>query len=192
MKDLKKTLKIAGIVCLVETLFCIISLLLDIFVFEFETYNVVGDAVDIALSTATGTIFLIFMQKPTDEIVKNRTLFVVLLVLNIFNNIVVWAMSFWVEIVVSNRYRIQMSGEVYKKFMSVSENDDENENSENNNDEEENSEVVIVDGEEYNISKNKQTLTERLEELENLRNKKLISQEEYMELREEAILKFMN
>ena len=55
---------------------------------------------------------------------------------------------------------------------------------------ENNSDVIIID--DYEIHTAKETLVSRLEELGELRQKQLITEEEYKNLREEAIRKFMH
>ncbi|MCQ2565165.1 MAG: SHOCT domain-containing protein, partial [Clostridia bacterium] len=82
------------------------------------------------------------------------------------NNLVAWVMSFWVEIVVSNNARFARINKVKEEKPK------------------ENGDIDVVD---YEIERIKENLTTRLEELEDLKQRGMITEEEYQKLREEAI-----
>ena len=175
MKDIKKTLKLAGIMALLINILNIASLLLNIFVYEFSVFAIVEESICIVLTTITGIIYLCLLKKSKEEIVKKKGLFLALSLINIFNNIFVWIIALWVEIVVSNLARI-----AYMKQMFNSP------NAENAN-----GDINIAEND-YEIKQETQNLSEALKDLENLKSKNLISEEEYSELRQNLINKFLN
>ena len=101
MKEFLRTLKIAGILCLVVSLFNIYSLMMDIFVIEFSVYFIVSDSICLAFSLITGITYLCFLRKSEEKILQQKLVFSILLFLNIFNGLVVWIISFWVLIAVN-------------------------------------------------------------------------------------------
>ena len=174
MKDFLRTLKIAGILCLVVSLFNIYSLMMDIFVIEFSVYFIVSDSICLALSLISGIIYLCYLKKTEEQILQKKLTFSILLFLNIFNGLVVWIISFWVLIAV-NKLQAEKSAVYWNK---------QNENSSNSSKDE----TIIVDGKEtYEIRQKSQALVARLEELKKLRDRNLISEEEYNNLRQEAL-----
>lgn len=81
-------------------------------------------------------------------------------------------MSFWVEIAVSNHIRRKQSNAYYEKS--------------NNGDN-----PIVLDESEYEVTESTQILTQRLTELKGLRQNDMITEEEYQNLRAEAINKFI-
>jgi len=177
---MKKTLKYGGILCLIASLFDVASLMLDIFYYTFSTYYVVFDSICILLSVGTGIIYLSLMNKTEDYLKSRRGLFLTLTILNIFNGLVVWVISFWVQITVSRRQQVGT-------FFPFSK-----ENGQQKKDNQQDSGSINLDEESYQERKIAKDLTEKLEELVKLRDKKLITEEEYKSMREEAIKKFIN
>ena len=175
MKDLKKTLRLAGIFCMIALCLCVGELVLDLFVYEFSIYLVLSSSVSIALTSATGITYFVLMNKSIDKIVRHKNVFLVLSIINIFNNIIVWIIAFWVQVVIGQHA-------VKKRFTEMFSTPEEKK--------ENNSDVIIID--DYEIHTAKETLVSRLEELGELRQKQLITEEEYKNLREEAIRKFMH
>ncbi len=174
MKEFLRTLKIAGILCLVVSLFNIYSLMMDIFVIEFSVYFIVSDSICLAFSLITGITYLCFLRKSEEKILQQKLVFSILLFLNIFNGLVVWIISFWALIAV-NKLQAEKTA-VYLNGQSE------------NNFNLSNDETIIVDNKEtYEIRQKSQALVTRLEELKKLRDKNLISEEEYNNLRQEAI-----
>ena len=175
MKDVKKTLKLAGIMALIINLLNIGNLLLDIFVLEFSIFAIVEESICIVLSFVTGIIYLCMLKKSKEEIINKKGLFLALSLINLFNNIFVWIIALWVEIAVSNASRI-----AYMKKMFNSTNGEQD--------------ISDIDIEEsdYEIKKETENLTEALKDLESLKNKNLITEEEYNELRQNTINKYLN
>ena len=168
---MKKTLKLAGILCLVASAFNIVSLVVDILAVEFSVYIVVMDSVATFLSILTGIIYLVSLKKTEDEIIKRNGLYFTLLILNIFNSLVVWFISFWVSMSVN-------SASLEKKAIYL------NRVNENSNGQENN---VNMSSENIAVTQNVARLTERLNELEELKRTKQITEEEYASLRKKLL-----
>lgn len=178
---MKKTLKLAGIFCLFAAIFNIVLLALDIFYYEFSVYDTVADAICLALSVATGTVYLVFMGKNKEYVLKHRSIFLVLAILNIFNNLVVWVIAFWVQMSVNRELQPNV-------FMHRSEGEVKWDNEKSSTGDEKN---IQISEEDYSEKRIAQDLTEKLNELNKLREKKLISEDEYKKMRQECIEKFM-
>lgn len=176
MRDLKKTLRLAGIFCMLALIINIASLLLNIFVYKFTVFDIIIDVTDIILTISTAILYFVFMTKPTGVIINNRNIFMVFAILNIFNNFIVWIIAFWVEIAVGQHMRAENFASMYREQNAEARSS-------------ENPDVVIIDDFEVHTKKNE--LVSRLEELNNSLEKNLITQEEYDRLRQEAIDKFM-
>lgn len=174
MKDIKKTLKLAGIMALLVNILNIANLLLNIFVYEFSVFAIVEESICILLTFITGITYLCLLKKSKEEIIKKKGLFLTLSLVNLFNNIFVWIIALWVDIVVSNLSRI-----AYMKQMFNSP------NAENNSD-------INITENDYEIKQETENLSEALKDLENLKSKELISEDEYNELRQNLINKFLN
>ena len=168
---MKKTLKLAGILCLVASAFNIVSLVVDILAVEFSVYIVVMDSVATFLSILTGIIYLVSLKKTEDEIIKRNGLYFTLLIINIFNSLVVWFISFWVSMSVNNA-----SLEKNAVYLSRT---NENSNTQENN--------ANMSSENIAVTQNVARLTERLNELEELKRTKQITEEEYASLRKKLL-----
>lgn len=173
MKQLRKALLIAGIVCVGSAMFSFAQLFSDIFYFQAKTYYIVLDGVYAALSIITGIIFLIMRNKTLKQIVDKKAMFVTLLILNIFNNLIVWAMAFWVELLVS-RYS-KVSTFTYNHIGEQSVPKQENE--------------VVLDKDDYEIKSKVDLLTEEIEKLNKLKESGAITEEEYKKLKEDLLNK---
>lgn len=173
MKEIKRALFVAGIVCVVSSMFSFAQLFSDIFYFNAATYYVVLDGVYAALSMTTGIIFLVMRSKSLKDIVEKRGMFITLLVLNIFNNLIVWAMAFWVELLVSRYSRVS--------------NFDYNHVGEQNTKVQENE--VVLDKDDYEIKSKVDMLTEEIEKLTKLKESGAITEEEYKKLKEDLLNK---
>lgn len=178
-KDMKKTLKLAGILCLVASIFNVASLMLDIFYYTFSVYYIVFDSICFVVSLLTGIIYLSLMNKSEDFILSRKGLFLTLMFLNIFNGLVVWIISFFVYFSITKKQRPA-------NFSPFG-----NERGESKNETTDDSLVINLDEDSYKERKIVKDLTEKLEELIRLRDKKLISQEEYKKMREELIKKYI-
>ena len=172
MRSINKTLRLAGILALCINVLNIGSLLLNINTSENLIYDIIINSIGIALTFVTGIVYLCLHKKDEDYLAKHKGLFVTLLWLNIFNNIFVWIISLWVEIMVSGLHN-RLIFTQYK------------ENSENPND-------VVLDNNSYNVKKEAEDLSEGLKELDSLKEKGSISEDEYNELRQSLINKFLN
>lgn len=173
MKQLRKALLIAGIVCVGSAMFSFAQLFSDIFYFQAKTYYIVLDGVYAALSIITGIIFLIMRNKTLKQIVDKKAMFVTLLILNIFNNLIVWAMAFWVELLVSRYSKVSTFSYNHIGEQSVSKQENE----------------VVLDKDDYEIKSKVDLLTEEIEKLNKLKESGAITEEEYKKLKEDLLNK---
>lgn len=173
MKQLRKALLIAGIVCVGSAMFSFAQLFSDIFYFQAKTYYIVLDGVYAALSIITGIIFLIMRNKTLKQIVNRKAMFVTLLILNIFNNLIVWAMAFWVELLVSRYSRVSTFSYNHIGEQSVPKQENE----------------VVLDKDDYEIKSKVDLLTEEIEKLNKLKESGAITEEEYKKLKEDLLNK---
>ena len=173
MKQLRKALLIAGIVCVGSAMFSFAQLFSDIFYFQAKTYYIVLDGVYAALSIITGIIFLIMQNKTLKQIVDKKAVFVTLLILNIFNNLIVWAMAFWVELLVSRYSRVSTFSYNHIGEQSVPKQENE----------------VVLDKDDYEIKSKVDLLTEEIEKLNKLKESGAITEEEYKKLKEDLLNK---
>lgn len=173
MKQLRKALLIAGIVCVGSAMFSFAQLFSDIFYFQAKTYYIVLDGVYAALSIITGIIFLIMRNKTLKQIVDKKAMFVTLLVLNIFNNLIVWAMAFWVELLVSRYSKVSTFSYNHIGEQSVPKQENE----------------VVLDKDDYEIKSKVDMLTEEIEKLNKLKESGAITEEEYKKLKEDLLNK---
>lgn len=173
MKQLRKALLIAGIVCVGSAMFSFAQLFSDIFYFQAKTYYIVLDGVYAALSIITGIIFLIMRNKTLKQIVNKKAMFVTLLILNIFNNLIVWAMAFWVELLVSRYSKVSTFSYNHIGEQSVPKQENE----------------VVLDKDDYEIKSKVDLLTEEIEKLNKLKESGAITEEEYKKLKEDLLNK---
>ena len=173
MKQLRKALLIAGIVCVGSAMFSFAQLFSDIFYFQAKTYYIVLDGVYAALSIITGIIFLIMQNKTLKQIIDKKAMFVTLLILNIFNNLIVWAMAFWVELLVSRYSRVSTFSYNHIGEQSVPKQENE----------------VVLDKDDYEIKSKVDLLTEEIEKLNKLKESGAITEEEYKKLKEDLLNK---
>ena len=176
MKDIKKTLKLAGVLSLVINVLNISNLMLAIFVDEFSVFAVVEESICIVLTFVTGITYLCLMKKNKEHLIQHKGVFLALTLINIFNSIFVWIIALWVEIAISNIARIEYMKQVLNKTGKSAESGD----------------TIDLNECDYEIKKETENLSESLKELDNLKSKKLISEEEYNELRQSLINKFLN
>lgn len=168
MKNTKKTLLISGIICLISGALSILTLCLAIAEKQVGTYDIVMDCIYVAMSLITGCTYLCVMNKGNDWLTKHRMLFVVIMFLNIFNGLVPWLVSFWVEIVITEQYRIKMFNQ---NFKTAQEGD------------------ITLHDNDYEITSKVDYIKAELEKLEEMKRKNVISEEEYNRLRDEVINK---
>ena len=171
---MKKTLKISGVLCLVASIFNIVTLVIDILSPEFSIYIIVIDSLSVLLSVITGIVYLLSLKKTDEQIIKRNGLYFALLILNIFNSLIVWFISFWVSMAVNNA-----NLEKNAVYLNGKENlgkDTQGENSNTN-----------ISRENLEVSRNVVRLTERLNELEELKKSKQITEEEYESLRKKLL-----
>lgn len=173
MKQLRKALLIAGIVCVGSAMFSFAQLFSDIFYFQAKTYYIVLDGVYAALSIITGIIFLIMQNKTLKQIIDKKAMFVTLLILNIFNNLIVWAMAFWVELLVSRYSRVSTFSYNHIGEQSVPKQENE----------------VVLDKDDYEIKSKVDLLTQEIEKLNKLKESGAITEEEYKKLKEDLLNK---
>lgn len=173
MKQLRKALLIAGIVCVGSAMFSFAQLFSDIFYFQAKTYYIVLDGVYAALSIITGIIFLIMRNKTLKQIVDKKAMIVTLLILNIFNNLIVWAMAFWVELLVSRYSKVSTFSYNHIGEQSVPKQENE----------------VVLDKDDYEIKSKVDLLTEEIEKLNKLKESGAITEEEYKKLKEDLLNK---
>lgn len=182
MKNTKKMLNIAGVICLIVGLLAIGSLMLDLFYNEYNVYNIVIDSVSIVLSIATGITYLVLAPKDASYLIKNRNLFFVIVALNIFNNLIAWFVCFWVELTISQMSRVEKLSTLFdaqqQKPTQSNSNTDEN--------------VIILDKSEYQVQDIVDNLKTELEKLEKLKQQGLITEDEYQVMRKDIIDKCFN
>lgn len=171
---MKKTLKISGILCLVASIFNIVTLVIDILSPEFSIYIIVIDSLSVLLSVITGIVYLLSLKKTEEQIIKRNGLYYALLILNIFNSLIVWFISFWVSMAVNNANLKKNA--VYLNGNENLGKDTQGENSSTN-----------ISRENLEVSRNVMRLTERLNELEELKKSKQITEEEYESLRKKLL-----
>lgn len=171
MKQINKTLRLAGILALCINALNVGNLILDIYFGEHVAYYVTIDAVSIALTFATGIVYLCLHKKSEEYLANHKAIFVTLLWLNILNNLFVWIISLWVEIMVSGLQRKFLFTEMHS---------------------EENLDDVVLGENSYKVKKEAEDLSTGLKDLEDLKNKGTITEEEYNELRQALINKFLN
>lgn len=63
MTNIQKTLKTAGIWCLVASVIYTLTLVADIFLIDFSLFSVILDAISIVLAIITGITYLCFFFK---------------------------------------------------------------------------------------------------------------------------------
>ena len=180
MTNIQKTLKTAGIWCLVASGIYILTLVADIFLIDFSLYNVILDGVSIVLAITTAVTYLCFSKKSKETILKNKSIFLVFSILNIFTTLIVWFISFWVQTTVARELRTDALKNAFYNQTS-------NQTTGNTN----NPDTIILTEDDYEIKQSAQTLSSKLEELKNLKAQNLITEEEYEKLRQEAINNFM-
>lgn len=168
MKDSRKTLMISGIICLVSSMLSVMTLWFDLLAKELVVYSIVLDSLAIVLSITTGVIYLCVMNKGNDWLVDHRMLFVVLMFLNIVNGLIVWLVSFWVEIVITEQYRIKFFNQSNKPGQE--------------------GDITLHDND-YEITSKVDYIKSEIEKLDELKRKHMITEEEYNRLREDIINK---
>lgn len=177
MTNIQKTLKTAGIWCLVASVIYTLTLVADIFLIDFSLFSVILDAISIVLAIITGITYLCFSKKSRETILKNKSVFLVFSILNIFTTLIVWFISFWVQTTVARELRTDtLKNTIYGQTTQNTDNSD----------------TIILTEDDYEIKQSGQTLSTKLEELKNLKAQNLITEEEYERLRQEAIKNFMN
>ena len=169
MRDIKRTVKIAGIIALGINVVNISNLLMSIFAKEFSVLAVVTESICVAITFVTGIVYLCLSKKSNSDIIKRRGLFLTICLLNILNNILVWIIALWVEISVSNAARFGFLNHSY--------------NSEDDS--------IEIDKNNYTVNKETDYLAESLKDLETMKNKGEITEEEYAELRKKLISRFL-
>ncbi len=189
-KNIKKTLKIAGILFLVLSVIQMFVLGTRIYAVQTGMLKVTVtwfdyalDAVEIALSLVTGIIYLLQLSKQQEDILKQNKLFFGLCMANILNSFAGWVISFWVQIATEQAKKLNFSFVNFAETVTDEANNTIREITDDGN--------IVVDESGYEVL-HTETLTTRLEEINRLRNKNLISEEEYTKLRQEAIDKFLN
>ena len=181
MTNIQKTLKTAGLWCLIAGGIYILSLVADIFLIDFSLYNVILDTISIVLAIVTGITYLCFSKKSRETIFKNKSIFLVFSILNIFTTLIVWFISFWVQTTVARELRTDALKNAFYGQAT-------NQTTENAN----NPDTIILTEDDYEVKQSVKTLSSKLEELKNLKEQNLITEEEYEKLRQEIINNFMN
>lgn len=200
MKDIKKSLKIAGILLIILTILnvalFVTYILAHIYKFyevEFNWFNTISYLLSIVLSLITAIIYLKIRKLESQEILKKKRLFLILTFLNIFNNVVSWGVTFWIELAVEQQSRknIYVNPQTFSEETKNTSKYFETENDINSTSQTNRESEIILDENDFKVI-HAETLTTRLEELKKLRSKNLISEEEYISLRQEAINNFLD
>lgn len=170
-------LNIAGIVCLFVGLLSTGFLLLDLLYNEYNLFQIITDIVEIVISFATAITFLILAKKEVAFLIKNKKLFLIIVLFNIFNNIIAWFVCFWVEMSISQISRVEKLSNLFENTQKPTDTDEN---------------VVILDESEYEVQGIVNNLKSELERLEGLKKDGLINQTEYEVMRKELINKYFN
>jgi len=176
MKSVKKTLTIAWILCILACVFAVYNVVDVVRANEGKLYLFYA-IFQLCLSVATTIIYFVYSLKKETDILKNIKMFYTICFINIFNNIICWAITFWVEIVMGRtiaRVRMRTFNQPIK----------EDEKLDNN--------VFDIKQEDYQIKETADVLSKKLEELDTKLKNNEISLEEYEKLKTEAINKYMN
>lgn len=170
MKNLKKTIKILGMVCVaVAGLSCMPI----VYIIRLgDKMTLIANIVSIALSLTTGIMFLVVSKKGNSYILTHRNLFLWITLLNIFNNLIVWGLSLWAEIVVLRSENERRFNEIYAK-MTIKPPDTTN------------------DIENASIQNKVIILSNKLSMLGEQMKRKEITPEEYKKMRQEIIDKYI-
>lgn len=140
MTNIKKTLKTASIWCFVASIIYIFPLLANLFLKNYSIYNIVMNFVSIILSITTGIIYFCFSKNSKETILKNKSLFLILTILNIFTNLIVWFVSFWVHSTITKESRVDaVKSTIYNQATATT-----NENTNNSN-------TIILNEDDYEI-----------------------------------------
>jgi len=179
LKNFKKTLLIAAILCVLAGLFSVYNLIQDLSVEKISKFEVGFDILQIALSFITSIIYLFFSFKSNEYVLKCARFFYTICFVNIFNSIIAWVITFWVEITIgkfANKIR-------YTQILKRQQNFDELNTG---------SDIVDMSEEDYEINKTTDILSKRLNELKTAYENNEISEQEYEQLKDEVIKKYMN
>ncbi len=168
MKDSKKTLLISGIICLVSGALSVLTLVMAVCAKEIGVTDIVINSLCIALSFVTGISYLCVMNKGNDWLTDHRMLFIILMFLNIINGIIPWLVSFWVEIVITEQYRIRLFNQNFKPGQE--------------------GDITLHDND-YEISSKVDYIKSEIEKLDEMKRKNQITEEEYNRLRQDIINK---
>lgn len=178
MKNLKKTLKIAGFLLFLALALSVYYLYVDLSANKVSKYNVLNDIVEIVISIVTISYYFVYSLKTERQIMQSSKLFFTLSIVNIFNNFIAWIITFWIEIVVARQIN-----HIHLNNFSQNINQKKNKTLDN---------VIDLQDVDYSVESSASTLTKRLDELKEMFNNNQISVEEYEKLRQEAIKKYMN
>ncbi len=173
MKIKNKTLLITGILCLVGILINILDIYLDIKLYSSNLFYLIMDSISCCISLASG-IFLIVMAMKSDEYVAKRAnIFFIFSLINILNNIIVWAIVLWAQFAVSARIRKHAFESYTRAFRQ------------------ENDGSITLEKDEYEITRLTENLTEELNALNKKKEDGTIDEREYNKQREEIIKKYI-
>lgn len=164
MRNIKKTLLVCGILSLVATIFSIGEILLDLFVYETYVVYFVFDCIGIPLSIVTGVLLIVLSTKSDRYIIDHRIIVDVLCWLNILNNFFVWFIVFWADLYLSRRIR-------YEFVKQRNETD------------------ISLQQDQYKFETKASKIKTELDELDQMRKAKQITEQEYAKLREDIINK---
>lgn len=184
MRDLKKSLRVSGIVILVCIIFNIGLILSDIFTGEFSLYYIIIDSISIILTLYTGITYIYLSRKERGYILTKRKLFFYVSLLNIFNNVIIWGITVYVNVSVNNHIRAKAFQSIFNNKSPVYVHPEEQATYTPN----ESNTVEIINPD---IDEMKNRLKSRLDELSDMKQKGIITEEEYLDLRNKAIKEFI-
>jgi len=173
MNKINKNLKIAGFCILGLGILNIYLIVTDFLINKFEIFYLITDIIGLVLSLVTGAIYLYYSKKDKTKIVARHKTFFIISLLNIFNNIIVWFFTLWIQNTIT-KARFMERGFVVNEYKNTQEPDS-----------------IILDESSYEVKDSVEWLNQKLNEINELKEQGKISEEEYKILREEAVKKYM-
>ena len=180
MQGFKRTLKFVGILCLVFAVFNLYSLIINIYVDNASTYNIITSAICLGLSVLSGIFYLCQLRHNDPNVMASRkSIYSLLLFVNIFNGMIVWFISLWAWLSLNQFIEDLTAVYVNKKLDETDELDSQD--------------LMLgkkLSEENIAVIKKMVDFTQKLKEIDNLKNTKQISEEEYKTLRKKLIDEF--
>lgn len=186
---LNKQLKSFGIVALLLCFVLGIQIAISVFVYQIQLTYFLRQILQLSLTFISGIIFLIYSTKKPDYLYNHKNTFLTLLILNIFNNFIVWIFSLIAEISVANLKN-------YAQFSSANTNSTDDYsfyNSNENNFQTENfekGETISFAESDFEITTKDNKINEELSKLDAMKRNGKISNDDYEIAKRQILNKF--